>query len=453
VDTQHRSNQLPLTRRQLLVAAALTPLAARSAAGAASPAVDDWAQTGRDLAATRRAPHPLRAITPTWSQRLAGGVPGVPAAVGDRVYAASVGGEVAALDRATGAVIWKRALPVPQYGDVTGAPRLLGFTTGPAVTWDGGVIVASDRVTRLDARTGATQWEAPPLRTPDSDDYFWGAPTLVGDVVLVGSGSGSELPTARGRVTAYDARTGRLRWSTATVPVGANGGGVISPLTVDVRRGSVYAATGAPYEAVPGDNPGTCSLLELDLETGAVRWADQLHPANRSGFDLNSAPMLLGSTVVVTSKTGIHAWDRVSRRRLWSRALTPATTAGQSSTPFDGPEFGPLATDGNVVLAASNDLAAGAFVAAALHRATSAVLWSVRLPGFVLGAPAVAGGDLVVATAAGVIHVLRCSDGARTATAALPGPSAGGISSAGGAAFIGTGYQPYFPGDLLVRLG
>jgi hypothetical protein len=35
----------------------------------------------------------------------------------------------------------------------------------------------------------------------------------------------------------------------------------------------------------------------------------------------------------------------------------------------------------------------------------------------------------------------------------LPGPSAGGLSTSAGAVFVGTGYQPYFPGDLLARLG
>jgi outer membrane protein assembly factor BamB len=369
------------------------------------------------------------------------------------VYAASVGGVVAALDRTTGTAMWERALPVPEYGDATGVPRRLGFTTGPAVTSDGGVLVASDRVTRLDSSTGEIMWQAAPLRTAQSDDYFWGAPTLVGDLLLVGSGSGSELPTARGRLTAFDVRTGSVRWSTAAVPVGGNGGGVIAPVTADARRRRVYAATGAPYEPVAGPNPGTCSLLELDLDTGAVLWADQLFSANDTGFDLNSAPMLLGRTVIVTSKTGVHAWDRFARRRMWTTRLTPPTTAGQPSTPFDGPEFGPLATDGRWVLAVSNHLSAASFVAAAMHPGTGAIQWSQRLPGFVLGSPAVAGGVLAVATSTGLVHLLRTSDGYRTGTAVLPGPNAGGLSAAGGALFVGTGYAPYFPGELLVRVG
>ena len=450
-DTQRTSG---MTRRQVLLLGAVTPLLAQSAAGAAAPdGTVDWAQTGRDLSATRAVSTAVGSTTVTWVHRMPGGVPGVAALVGNRVYVASVGGAVAALELTTGAVVWQRDLPVPEYGDATGVPRRLGFTTGPAITPDGGVLVASDRVSRLDAVSGRTRWESAPLRTSNSDDYFWGAPTLVGELVLVGSGSGSELPTARGRLTAYDVRTGTLRWSAPTVPPGANGGGIIAPVTVDVRRRVVYAATGSPYEGLSGNNPGTCSLLVLDLDSGALLWAVQLFPANATGFDLNSAPMLLGRVVVVTSKVGVHAWDRRSHRRLWSTSLTPATTAGQKSTPFNGPEFGPLATDGRSVLASSNDLAAGSFVVAALHPLTGHVRWTRRLPGYVLGAPAVAGGTLIVATAAGLVHLLRCSDGVHTGTAVLPGPSVGGLSTTGGAIFVGTGYAPYFAGELLVRLG
>ena len=48
-------------------------------------------------------------------------------------------------------------------------------------------------------RPGARSGRSDPLRTSSSDDYFWGPPVVIGGLVLVGSGSGAELPTARGR--------------------------------------------------------------------------------------------------------------------------------------------------------------------------------------------------------------------------------------------------------------
>src|SRR5947208_2682845 len=83
---------------------------------------------------------------------------------------------------------------------------------------------------------------------------------------------GAELPTARGRLSAYSLRDGSLVWSTPTVPAGANGGGVIAPASVDLRAGLAYVATGSPYRAVAGRNPGTCSLIALRLRDGAIAW-------------------------------------------------------------------------------------------------------------------------------------------------------------------------------------
>jgi len=115
---------------------------------------------------------------------MAGGVTGTPALVGNRVIAASLGGDVLAARPESGKILWKRHFPTARYGD-----RDLGFFGGPAVS-GGRLAVASDRVRCLSVQTGKTIWRSAPLRTETSDDYFWGPPLMVGDVVLVGSGSG-----------------------------------------------------------------------------------------------------------------------------------------------------------------------------------------------------------------------------------------------------------------------
>src|SRR5207302_7908050 len=178
--------------------------------------------------------------------------------------------------------------------------RYLGFNGGPAVA--GGIVyVASDRAYALNAATGATVWSVPPL---GSDDYFWAAPCLADDLLILGSGSGSESAPTRGRVIAYDLRTGALCWSTPTVPAGGNGGGVIAPVSVDLARGWVYVLTGAPYSTVAGSNSGTCSLLVFDLATGSLLWGDQVHPGDTSGLDLNSTPVLIGHLAIGTATDG-----------------------------------------------------------------------------------------------------------------------------------------------------
>ena len=452
-----------LTRRGFLAGGAVAAASlAQAQVAAATPAprrrrrwegfdYGDWPTAGHDLAATRAA-EGLRGASVLWTASFPGGVPATAAIAHGRVYAASGAGAVSALDLRDGTTLWEQQLGTAQYG--SGADvRELGFFGAVAVA-ERNVIAASDRVYSLDAATGATRWETTPLRTSTSDDYFWGAPVVVGGLVLVGSGSGAELPTARGRLTAYRLSDGDLVWSTATVPAGANGGGIIGPASVDPWMGVAYVATGAPYAAVSGSNPGTCSLFALRLRDGSVLWQDQVFPGNQTGFDFNSAPMILGRQLFATNKDGIYAWDRVSRRRLWSTQITDPLAGGATSAgPTGGPEGGPIATDGRRIYVLSNDIATGGGVAAALRPANGQVLWQTPLPAPSFGAPAAAGDLLCVPASDGTVTMLSTRDGAVITTTALPDPSSAAAAVADGRLVVGTGAAPYLPGSSLVCIG
>jgi outer membrane protein assembly factor BamB len=426
---------IPITRRRLLTAAAGAATAAAAVAWRSPAAMGwwedagpDWPSAAHDLAATRAAPISVRQGRIRWVARLAGGVPGAAAIAGRTVVAASLGGEVAAFDLRTGRERWRVA------------PPLEPFFAGPAIAGDR-VIVASDRAAALDLRTGRTIWTAPSLRAGNSDDYFWGPPVVVGGLVLIGSGSGAEEARTRGRLTAYDLRTGALRWSTPTVPPNANGGGVLGPPTVAGDR--VYVTTGAPYAGDPA--PGTSSMLELRLRDGAITW---IAPSDQPN-DLNSAALLLGRGVYATGKDGVHAWDRARRTKLWHTAITPPVA---QPGPTDGPEFGPLATDGRRLYALSNDNDAGTVAAAALDPRTGGIAWRTPLPGFAFAPPAIAGDQLWTATAAGALHALDLRTGALRQTITLDNPSAATVTSARGVVLAGTGAAPHLPGDTLTAI-
>jgi outer membrane protein assembly factor BamB len=377
---------------------------------------------------------------------------GPPAVVGGRVVAASLGGEVAVFDLADGRERWRRRFDPAVYGTGEGAVAL-GFFGGCAVR-GGRVVVASDRLRCLRLRDGALLWEAEPLREEGGDDYFWGAPVIAAGLVIAGSGAGSEASDTRGRVSAYRLADGGRRWSTPMVPKGGNGGGVLSPVTVDPARRAVFAGTGAPYLPVPGANPGTCSVVELALDDGRLRWSDQIHPGDRLGLDVNSAPVLTRHTIAVTAKDGVWAWDRASRTRLWRRGLTPATPAeGGPAGPVNGPEGGPIATDGRSFHVLSNDGDAGHAVAAALDGRTGEVRWRTDLGGLAFAAPALAGDVLCATTASGDLEVLGARDGRAVARVALGGPSAGAVAAANGRIVFGIGAEPFLPGGELVCVG
>jgi outer membrane protein assembly factor BamB len=226
---------------------------------------------------------------------------------------------------------------------------------------------------------------------------------------------------------------------------------VIAPASVDLRANLAYVATGSPYRAVPGPNPGTDSLLALRLEDGAVVWSDQIHAGDTHGFDFNSAPVILGRILVAASKDGFQAWDRVTQRRLWHRRLTPALSKKTSvAGPMNGPEGGPVATDGTRIYVLSNDAARNSCVAAALAPATGRVLWERRLPSFSFAAPAIAGSRLFAAGADGTLRGLATASGKIVATVPLGAPSTGAPAVAEGRLVVGTGAEPFLPGHVLV---
>lgn len=453
-------------RRQLLQAlgAALVlpacsgPGGSRGAASSLGPSVDGqaWPMSSANHAAWRLAPQAADGLLEQWRLRLSGGVLGAPAVLDDVVYAASFFGEVVAADLSSGAELWRQSFPTATYGDAITqvGSRGQAFYGGPAVR-DGGVYVVSDRLWCLSTFDGVTLWSTEPLRSEASDDYFWGAPVLVENMVLVGSGSGSELPRARGAVTAYDATTGALIWTTRTVPEGGNGGGLIAPVSVDLDSRRVYAATGAPYEAVPGDNPGTTSLIEMDLDTGAITWQDQAHLGDDQQRDFNSSPVLVGEQAFATNKDGVWAWNRVTRQRQWQTQLTPASVAPGvvPSGPTDGPEGGPIAYSGRHIIAGSNDAGQGNAVVAALEPSSGDVAWSTRLPGLIFAAMAVGGDRIYVSTATAVLYELDALSGAILGAAALAEPSSGAVTVARGRVLVGTGAAPYLPGESLICLG
>jgi outer membrane protein assembly factor BamB len=460
--TEPRPEPERITRRALLVASAgagVGLLARSRPADASAHAMragarggGGWRMAHHDLRGWRRGARGPRTLVEHWRIPLSGGAPGSAAVVGRRVYAASYGGEVVSCRLDSGRELWRRALPVPVYTGPSGEDVAMGFFGGPAVA-AGRVLVASDRVHCLDARTGATLWQSEPLRSPGSDDYFWAPPAVVGRTVLIGSGSGGEA-TGGGRVTAYDLHRGRLRWSTPTVPAGGNGGGVISPCTVDRRRSLIYVGTGAPYEALPGPNPGTCSVLAMRLRDGRIVWRDQVHEHEELGRDVANAVLIGRRLLVATAKDGFYGWDRAAGRRLWHVALTPAQSQpGAPAGPTNGPEWGPIACDGRRLYVLSNDDEHGRHAAAALDPSTGAVLWRRWLSGFAFGPPAVASGMVYAGSSDGELRALRADDGSVAAVAALGDPTAGSVSVARGSALIGTGAGEHLPGGDLVCLG
>ena len=128
------------------------------------------------------------------------------------------------------------------------------------------------------------------------------APAVIDDLVIVGSSiaDNDRVDSPDGAVRAFDAKTGKLRWSWHPIqenlaPTGA--GNVWSTISVDAQRGMVFLPTGSAspdYHGFkrPGDNKWANSVVALSARTGELVWGFQLVHHDLWDYDTAAQPVL-----------------------------------------------------------------------------------------------------------------------------------------------------------------
>jgi quinoprotein glucose dehydrogenase len=168
------------------------------------------------------------------------------------------------------------------------------------------------------------------------------APTVVGDLVITGSsiGDNGAVDMPRGRVRAFDARTGALRWTWDPIPwaekqqVRTGAANAWSTFAADPARDMVFVPTGSASPdyyggARPGDNRWANSVVALKASTGAFLWGFQVAHHDLWDYDVASQPALIEfrgrPAVAVTTKIGnVFVLDRVTGKPLTTVEERPA---------------------------------------------------------------------------------------------------------------------------------
>jgi alcohol dehydrogenase (cytochrome c) len=206
---------------------------------------------------------------------------------GDTLYVANGANDVFAIDVDSGRILWTyHGNPNPQGGSPIGRA-----SRGVAIG-EGKVFVGHTdaRLAALDQRTGKVLWTIEGERWQDGF-AITAAPLYYDGLVIVGF-NGGEMGT-RGRIKAYDAKSGKLRWVFYTVPgpgepgheswpqdsdAWKRGGAAIwQTPAVDPELGLLYFSTGNPGpdlhgDVRPGNNLYSVSILALEARTGQYRW-------------------------------------------------------------------------------------------------------------------------------------------------------------------------------------
>lgn len=260
------------------------------------------------------------------------------------LYATTPRLRVIALDAATGKLIW--SFDAHPDRPAKGKQRNRGLTYWSDGT-DQRLFAGIDEfLYAIDARSGrpvATFGDAGKIdlrlgigRDADSLTVRANSPGVIyKDMLILGTLTAEDLPSAPGHIRAFDVRTGKVRWIFHTIPDPGEfgydtwpkdawtytGGANSWPgMALDERRGLVFVPTGSAafdfYGANRlGDNLFANCLLALDASTGKRVWHFQFVRHDVWDRDLPAAPTLVRvrrgghwvDAVAQTTKSG-HVW-------------------------------------------------------------------------------------------------------------------------------------------------
>ena len=180
-------------------------------------------------------------------------------------------------------------------------------------------------------------------------------PAIYKDVVIVGSSIADnwKVDTGRAIVRAFDARTGKLRWTWDPVPWAAKtqprtgAGNAWSVMSVDAEHDLLFVPTGS---AAPdyfggirkGDNKWANSVVALRASTGEFVWGFQVVHHDLWDYDVASQPTLFSwkdgtPAVVINTKMG-HVFVL---NRLTGKPLLPVEERKVPRSDIEGEESSP----------------------------------------------------------------------------------------------------------------
>ncbi len=269
-----------------------------------------------------------------------------PVLSGDTLYIITPFNQVIALHPATGEERWRYDPHIadrPEYSEAS--------ARGVAVS--GGMVyfgTLDARLIALDAKTGRLAWETNLSTEPNEGNYQVTSPPVVaGDTVIAGSsiGDNSRAVMDRGTIRAYDARTGKLKWTWDPTPPGKTGAAnAWAPMSVDAARDLVLIPTGSAspdfYGGLrPGDNRYANCVVALRASTGKLVWSFQVVHHDLWDYDVASRPELIDingkPAVGVLTKIGHYfALDRLTGEPLLpveEKPVPHSDIEGESASP------------------------------------------------------------------------------------------------------------------------
>jgi quinoprotein glucose dehydrogenase len=327
--------------------------------GAQTPADSGWPTYGNDPGGTRYSPARqidrgnVAELRVAWTYRT-GALPydeeldkkaafeATPILVEGKLFLSTPYDHVIALNAVSGGKLWEfdPKLEHPYgFSEVT-SRGVSAWRDGSAKAGKGHVCALRIFIGTLDARLIALDGETgkpcldfgtsgevdltTEVKMRDPGDYqVTSAPAVYKDLVITGSSEGDNraVTLERGIVRAFDARTGKLRWTWDPIAPWAyqntprtGAGNAWSTLSVDTQRDLVFIPTGSASPDYyggfrKGDNKWANSAVALRASTGEFVWGFQVVHHDLWDYDVASQPTLFTwkdgtPAIAITTKMG-----------------------------------------------------------------------------------------------------------------------------------------------------
>jgi quinoprotein glucose dehydrogenase len=293
--------------------------------------------------------------------------------VGGELFLSTPYDHVIALNAKTGAKIWEFDPKVEHpygFSEVTsrGVSAWRDATAKPGKTCSLRIFIGTldARLIALDGETGkpcadfGTGGEIDltnEVKLRDPGDYqVTSAPVIAKDLVITGSSEGDNraVTVERGIVRAFDARTGKLRWTWDPIAPWAyqsmprtGAGNAWSTLSLDAQRDLVFVPTGSASPDYyggfrKGENKWANSVVALKASTGEFVWGFQVVHHDLWDYDVASQPTLFAwkdgtPAIAITTKMGrVFVLNRLNGKSLLpveERPVAKSDIEGEESWP------------------------------------------------------------------------------------------------------------------------
>jgi alcohol dehydrogenase (cytochrome c) len=237
------------------------------------------------------------------------------------IYMVTGADDVFAIDVETGAMLWTYLAKLDDKNDSV----CCGWSSRGLALGDGKVYVGQldGKLVALDQRTGAVAWSTQAERWQDGF-VITAAPLYYDGLVITGFAGGDRA--TRGRLKAFSARDGSLKWTFYTIPGPGEpghetwpqdndawkygGASIWQTPAVDPELGLVYFSTSNPGPDLngrvrAGDNLYTSSIIAIEASSGRYRWHFQEVHHDLWDYDAPNPVVLFDAPIAGQTRKGI----------------------------------------------------------------------------------------------------------------------------------------------------